>query len=137
MPSEGKRRARAERGFTLLEVLVAFTIFAIVLAAVMQIFSTGTRNAEVSRSYVLALAEAQMQLARLGIEQPLIVGEESGELDNGMRWRRVVAPHDVGEVVPEGLPVAFDVAVSVSWRDGGRERRVSLSTLRLALPEER
>ena len=129
-------QAHRQRGFTLLEVLVAFTIFAVFFAAVMQIFSTGTRNAEVSQSYVLALAEARAQLARLGIEQPLIEGEESGALENGMRWQRTISPHDVGALLPEGVPAAFDVAVSVSWRDRGRERRVSLSTLRLAFPEE-
>ena len=49
MPSDRKARS-GQRGFTLMEVLVAFTIFAFSFGAILQVFSSGAHNARVSRA---------------------------------------------------------------------------------------
>ena len=121
---------RGRRGFTLLEVLVAFTIFAVSFAAILQIFSTGARNSRVSQAYAVALGHAQSQLDRLGVETPLTPGETSGELEDGMSWRLTVAPQgpppdDLTLILP------FEVTASVSWRQDGVEREITLTSLRL------
>ena len=129
MPNSAAAR-RGRRGFTLLEVLVAFTIFAVSFAAILQIFSTGSRNASVSRAYAIALGHAQSQLERLGIEEPLEPGQSSGVLDDGMAWRLEIVPYEA-QPTEDSLLRAFTVKAVVTWRDGGQEREVALSSLRL------
>ena len=114
-----------------MEVLIAFTIFAFSFGAILQIFSTGARNARVSKSYAVALGHAQSQLERLGIEVPLEPGQSTGVLDDGMVWQLEITPYE--EARAEGsLLRAFTVKATVAWRDRGRAREVVLSSLRLA-----
>ncbi|MDJ0944592.1 MAG: type II secretion system protein [Kiloniellales bacterium] len=129
MPSDRKVRP-GERGFTLFEVLIAFTIFAFSFGAILQVFSSGARNAGVARAYAVALGHAQSQLERLGIEEPLETGQSSGVLDGGMAWRLEVAPYEE-QPSEDSLLRAFLVKATVTWRDGGQERAVTLSSLRL------
>jgi len=113
-----------------MEVLVAFTIFAFSFGAILQIFSTGARNAGVSRAYAVALGHAQSQMERLGIEEPLESGQSSGVLDDGMAWRLEVTPYE-DQPAADSLLRAFAVKAVVTWRDGGQEREVAISSLRL------
>ena len=46
---------RAERGFSLLEILVAFSILALSLGVFMQIFSASLRNADITRDQAQAM----------------------------------------------------------------------------------
>ncbi|MEO3430513.1 type II secretion system protein [Pelagibius sp. CAU 1746] len=120
---------RREAGFTLMEVLVAFTIFALSFAAIMQIFSGGLRNATVADRALIALGHAESLLARAGTEQPLVEGVRSGGLPDGMTWRETVARYSdatTPAVPPAGLQ-PYSVTVTVSWDD----RDVTLTTLRL------
>jgi len=129
-------RARIkERGFTLIEVIVAFAIVAMALSAVFQIFSTGLRGAVVTEAYNTATLLAESKLTAMGIEEPLAAGDQAGAFENGYRWQTTVRPYDDGGamVAPE-LISAFEVTVTVSWDGLMRERMVSLSTLRLAVP---
>ena len=131
MPSDrGRRPRRGTRGFTLMEVLVAFTIFAFSFGAILQIFSAGAHNAGVSRAYAVALGHAQSQLERLGIEEPLEAGQSTGVLDDGMAWRLEVTSYEEAPS-EDSLLRAFAVRATVTWRGGGRERQVALSSLRL------
>ncbi len=113
-----------------MEVLVAFTIFAFSFAAILEIFSSGARNAAVSRAYAVALGHAQSQLERLGIEEPLEPGQSSGVLDDGMAWRLEITPYEE-DPAEDSLLRAFVVKAIVTWRDRGQERQVALSSLRL------
>ena len=125
---------RREDGFTLMEVLVAFAIFAVSFAAILQIFSGGLSNAAVADRALVALGHAESLLARAGIETPLTEGERRGELSDGMRWRQSVTRYDDAQILaappPPGMQ-PYSVTVSVSWQDGPRRRDVTLTTLRL------
>lgn len=134
MQSEPPVTRRREGGFTLLEVLVAFTIFALSFAAILQIFAGGLHNAETADRALVALGHAESLLARAGIEQPLAPGQRSGRFEDGMTWREEVslyrdAAMTAGEQ-PAGL-TPYAVTVSITWQDGGRTREVILNTLRL------
>ena len=121
-----------QNGFTLLEVLVAFTIMAVMLATLMQAFGGGLRNLDRAQDYAVATMQARSVLEQVGSLIPLEPGEYDGELDNGSRWRVVVEERASDR---SGLGEAVDlidylVDVSVTWQD---ERAVTLRTLRLAL----
>lgn len=122
------------RGFTLLEVLVAFSILALSLGVLFQIFSSGLRNLRVAEAYTTATALAESKLAAIGVEEPFVEGKENGRFDDGFRWRVEVRRYE-----PEDLPTTaisavqpYEVVVTVSWGERGEERSVSLTTLRLA-----
>lgn len=128
------RARKSERGFTLLEVIVAFAVVALALGAVFQIFSTGLRSAVVTENYNMATLLAESKLTAMGIEAPLAAGDQSGTFANGYRWQTTVHPYDDEGVVSEVIS-AFEVTVTVTWGGLTRDRMVSLSTLLLALPD--
>lgn len=117
-----------------MEVLVAFTIFAVTFTAVLQILSTSTRNDEIAVQYGLAVSHAESLLARAGIETPLVAGETTGDLGDGVKWRQVVTLYreQAGTWPAEDAAVLpYNVEVTVSWGEGRRARSLTLSTLRL------
>jgi general secretion pathway protein I len=121
------------QGMTLIEVLVAFVVLSTTLAVIMQIFSGGIRNARLSEGYSRAVFLAQSRLAAAGVEQRLSPGSTSGQVGPDLRWQVQVAPFDdAGAANKFLLPTRlYQVRVSVSWSDDGKERQVELSTLRL------
>lgn len=123
-----------EAGFTLMEVLVAFAILSISLAAILQIFSGGLRNAAVADRALVALGHAESLLASAGIERPLAEGERTGQLSDGMTWRESIARYSDAETLATPPPPAmqpYSVTVTVTWEDGFSRRDVTLTTLRL------
>lgn len=68
-----KRSFSKSRGFTLLEILVAFSIFTVSLGVLFQIFSKGTRAAMLGDEYSQAIIIAQSRLASFGIEVSLMM----------------------------------------------------------------
>lgn len=125
-----KSRRRLSRGFTLLEVLVAFAILTVSLATVFRVFSTSlsaTRNGE-EYAHATALARARLtEIAAAGVSE---IAPASGEDDAGYRWRVDVEEMTDAPVTPSasGLVPAL-VAVSVEWGSGSG-RSVRLSTIR-------
>jgi general secretion pathway protein I len=126
-----ERRAGAA-GFTLLEVLVALVIFALVFGVLAQIFQTGLRQSTTATAASTATLLARSQLARVGVELPLVAGETEGETADGMRWRTVIQLSEPPSEQQSFAP--YLVEVTVAWGDRPAEQ-VTLTTLRLgALP---
>jgi len=120
------------RGFSLLEVLVAFTILAMLLAALFQVFSGGLHAARAGDRFTRATLIAQSRLAAVGLEQPLQEGVSSGSTDDAFHWRITV-----GEYFDDQLPAIdpifrpLTVAVEVYWEEGDSPRSVSLTSMLL------
>lgn len=128
------------RGFSLLEVLVAFVILALILGVLMQIFSGGLRNASRVDEYQQAMLLGQSKLASIGIETPLKVSESNGEFDAVYRWHVSIRPYLVAPTQTSdqtGLPVPIvpvsllEVEIQVLWGGSAQPRLASLKTLRL------
>ncbi|MBZ0104732.1 MAG: prepilin-type N-terminal cleavage/methylation domain-containing protein [Sulfuricella denitrificans] len=123
----------ASRGFSLIEILVAFVILSLTLGVIMQIFSGGLRNVRRSDDYSRALFLAESRLAALGVEQPLHEGGMSGELDRRYHWQILVQPYREAVTTDETqLKVGlYRVMVVVNWDDGRQARHLELTSLRL------
>jgi general secretion pathway protein I len=67
---------RGERGFTLLEVVIAFTLLAAVLAVVLRLFSEGASGTAKAERRTIALLHAESKLAELQVttRRPTIAG---------------------------------------------------------------
>ena len=128
---------RRSRGFTLIEVVVAFLLLSVVLVTVFEIFSRGLARAGELDDYSQALVIAQGRLATAGVEAPLAEGATSGASDDGRyQWNLSVARSpesgDPNRPVQGGYQL-FQVESRVSWTSGaGAERSISLATLMLA-----
>ncbi len=132
-PSTTDRR----RGFTLLEVLVAFAVLAVALGVAFEIFATGLRGARSADALTRAVLIAESRLARVGVESELTPGESEGETDDGTRWRIEIhdQPAEDGDeerVVTPSLPILLDIIVTVSWGEAAGRQSFVLRTSRLA-----
>ncbi len=103
MFESSNRQKRRTGGFTLLEVLVAFTILAIALTALIQAFSQGLRASTVAEERATAVLVARSKLAEVGSSIPLEESEQSGGLESGLDWRLIISsPQDAEFGLDEG-----------------------------------
>lgn len=121
-----------QRGFSLLEVLVAFSILSLALATLFTLFGTGVRGTTVARDYQQALLVAESRMAFLqGIAaQQLKAESEQGETPDGYLWKSAVTPLEQESPVVAGVAL-YQLEVQVSWQEGGHARQIDLATLRL------
>lgn len=129
-----------DEGFSLLEILVAFTLLAVAMGVLMQIFSRGVNGASLADRYAKATMYAESKLATVGIEDELKESAAAGKFDDDFSWALTVRPWqdplpkeqsvvDYEKLMPTQL---YEIALSVSFTsDDRRERAVNLSTLRL------
>lgn len=124
---------RRSRGYTLIEVLVAFMILALALTVLLRIFSGGVRNIGVTSDYAEAVLIGESRLATAGIDETLAPGETSGVEGDGFHWTRRVTRYEPAMDYPthvEGTRAYF-VTVTVTWPNGDKKRSIDLSTVKL------
>lgn len=135
---------RAARGFTLLEVLLAFVIFALSFATVMEIMAGSMRSTTRARadSEVALLAQSLMDMA--GTEAPLQEGSLAGEAPGGYQWQMAITAYQTEAGDERILELAersgiqlYWVDLDINWDDGRRERSARFSTVRGAELEQR
>jgi len=123
---------RMSRGFSLLEVLVAFTILAMLLGSLFQVFSAGLHAARSGDRYTRATVIAQSQLAALGVENSVGEGVTSGTTDDAYHWRVTVSAYSDDQMqVTERALQPLTVNVEVFWEEEGTPRTLSLTSIRL------
>lgn len=120
------------QGFSLLEVLVAFSILSISLGVLMQIFSGGMRSVQVAGNYSQAADLAETVLALAGTEWPVDGGGHSGNTASGLQWVLEVVPYQFSDFVapPQNIDI-YQVVARVAWSDIGGGHEITLSSLRM------
>jgi general secretion pathway protein I len=131
-----KRQARSQKGFTLVEVVVAIAILALALGVLLEMIGNGLRGTAQSERMILAGSLARALLAELGTEIPMRESQSTGEFPGGFRWH--VNLQNFGDAGDrQQWPMnAYRVFIAVNWDDGARERSFTLATLRLAPKEQ-
>jgi len=133
---------RGERGFALVEVLVAFVILALGLGAILTGVVTAMRSDVRTQVNRTALRVAQSRLEAAGISEALAPGQREGTVANKFRWRQTVTelrpasdsrqPQGVARPAPAPAGNAlrsYWVEVSVEAPDGTATK---LAALKLA-----
>jgi general secretion pathway protein I len=123
-----------QRGFSLLEILIAFSILAVSLSILLNIFASGVNNAGVAEEYNAAVQLAESLMAKTGVEIPLQVGEAVGVEHEKYHWRVLVQPFNFNPDQFDSTILTtslFKVRVTVDWGDESRSRQVKLVTLKL------
>ena len=132
---------RNTKGFSLLEVLVAFTLFAVALGVIMQIFSRGVNGATLADRYAKAAMYAESKLATTGLEEALKEGTSSGKFDEDFAWQVTVKPYTDStpreqqalDFEKQHFAQLYEIETRVTFAtDDRKERVVTLSTLQFA-----
>ncbi len=132
-------RMKGSRGFTLIEVLVAFMVLAIALVVIMQLFSGSLKAGAVSADYFYGIFHAQEKMEEILAQETLSAGGESGAFADGYQWRSEISVTPLETVSGRELPISrYKVALVVEWEKGGRTRAFELETVKVApSPESR
>ncbi|MEP6511375.1 MAG: prepilin-type N-terminal cleavage/methylation domain-containing protein [Dokdonella sp.] len=104
-------RARM-RGFSLIEMVAAFLIFAIGVGVLMNILATSMHSTRQSSDYTMAALWAESKLDTVGIGEPIEAGHSSGRFDDNYRWDLDIHQVDPSSVEPppQQAPVAGNKA---------------------------
>lgn len=131
-----------ERGFTLLEVIVALVIAGLALAVLFQGGIAGLRTARIAGSYQVGLSRARSRLAAACLPDTLKPLDQQGDDGAGYHWHtRIVSlgnatvrPPAVLGITPRNAAASvslYAISVVVSWHGDGGSREVRLATDRL------
>jgi len=123
-----------QAGFTLIEVMAAFAIFAVLFGVILQILSTSISNTRRSGDFTQAALLAQSQLDMIGIESLPQPGQSSGRYNDDYSWELIIEPYRIPDdrgVTFEDLPIdLYYVGLTVFWGEGRFERSALFETLR-------
>jgi prepilin-type N-terminal cleavage/methylation domain-containing protein len=125
---------RNDRGFTLVEVIVALTILVLLLTNIFGRLQFAVDTISDAEREAAATEAAETFLAELGRTRPLAYGVSEGDLPTGQHWRLLVSPvHERPPERPVGLPEGHNVSLTLSWPQHGRTVRLVFETLRLGV----
>jgi general secretion pathway protein I len=132
-------KRRSERGFALLEILVAFVILALGLGAISTGVVVAMRSDARTQVNRAALRVAQSRLEAAGISEALAPGTREGLIADKFRWRQTVtefrpasdtrAAQGARPAPANGALKSFWVEIAVEAPDG---TAIKLAALKLA-----
>ena len=131
---------KGSSGFTLLEVLLAFVVFALSFTTVLEIISGSMRNTMRAREYTEIALIAQSVMDQVGLEIPLEQGATASGDSGDYSWEVYI---DLYEASPEnahsvelgeltGIEL-LKIDLLVSWGEPPREKTYGFSTVRAML----
>ncbi len=145
MPVKNKSRIRTsgQRGFSLLEVIVALSLLTICVSALLRVFGGAVLATRTSSGYYAALEVAQSRLSAIAAQRNPM-GLDSGETATGYRWQTQVteyipdrdSPLFAGDMIidTDVQFVPYHFYVEVIWGNP-RSHHLELSTIRLRVRE--
>ena len=136
---------RASSGFTLLEVMLAFVIFAISFATVLEIMGASMRSVSRASDDTEVALMAQSVMDLVGTEIPVEEGQYDGTSMERYNWRLDIFPYDIsGEqdlATPELAELSgielYWIDLEITWQSGRRDRDMRFSTIKSRLANRR
>lgn len=128
-----------QRGYSLLEVIVAFALLALALTLLLGSLSGASRQVREADQRTRAVLHAQSLLALTGVDAPLQEGRQQGEWEDGRyAWSLQVAPYveprsgalQTSPVATLGGPRLAELTLQVRWGEGDGQQ-LQWRTLRL------
>lgn len=140
------------RGFSLVEVLVAFVLLASAMGILVAILGGGLAQVHTSSEATRATLLAESVLAEQGVLGPIEPGEQRGESEDGrFRWtlrvQEIPDPAPVAAAVPglepvetagrvqPNAPVLYELQLEVAWGRDEYARQLAFSTVRARYPQ--
>jgi general secretion pathway protein I len=129
------------KGFTLIEVVVALAILGVALTVIIELFSGGLRLARASMEYTKAVNYARIKMEEIAVKPVVNEGTEEGvSEDKTFRWQMGVKKVDllsIDKSIDYKPPIElFQIKIDVFWKSGSKERSTSVESLKAIKPEE-
>jgi general secretion pathway protein I len=142
------RNVGRQRGFTLVEMVAAFVIFALGFGILMEILTGALHTTRQSAEYTQAGLYAQSLLDAQGIGEPLKEGGSSGQFDDKYRWQLNIVkfqPQPIASTTAPGNPgppilqsqggiELFQLELIVTWGTEYLTHNARFATLRAMGP---
>jgi general secretion pathway protein I len=126
------------RGYTLIEVIVAFSLLALALTLLLGSLGNASRQIHWADGAGRGSLYAQSLLDQVGVAEPLTAGQRQGNFDHERyRWTMDIHPYtDPGAKTPaatgDGAQL-FEVQLHMEWGPAPAQR-LDVQTLRLSRP---
>ena len=132
---------RLNKGFTLIEVVVALAILGVGLTVIIELFSGGLRLGRASMEYTKAVNYARVKMEETMAKPTIEEGTQEGESDDKtFRWQVGMKKVDllsIDKSIDYKPPVElFQVKIDVFWKSGSKEKSTSVESLKAFKPEE-
>ncbi|MCX8026911.1 MAG: prepilin-type N-terminal cleavage/methylation domain-containing protein [Thermodesulfovibrionales bacterium] len=117
------------KGFTLLENLIAASILAITVTALLQVFSINLRSLTYSEDYIKAYMRADEVIKDIHLLKDLQESTQAIKDPDGttILWEARRVDIDRTKDIPVEL---YEISVKVSWTKGTKERQITLTTFK-------
>lgn len=124
-------RMKYSNGFSLLEVLVAFIITALVVSVIYQVYAKGLTAALLGQEYTTAVTIAESKLALVGHSMKMDVSEYQGLEHDKFHWILKIEDYDGdGQSQFASSLQLRAVHIKVSWESKGKSHHIQLDSLR-------
>ena len=115
-----------QRGFTLLEVMIAMAILAMVLVSLLGLKNRSMQDVMKAERITTATLLAKRMMIEALIKKPLVPAEDEGvfseevygDVYKDYQWKKAIAPTPI--------PQVMEVRVAVLWKEGSRDEMVEL-----------
>jgi len=138
------RGRRTSRGFTLLEVMLAFVVFALSFATVLEIMAGSMRSVRRASDDTEVALFAQSVMDLVGTEIPIEEGQFDGTGMDHYQWRLDIYLYEANDENINTLELAemsgielYRVDLDINWETGRRQRDLHFSTIRSILAGRR
>lgn len=120
------------KGFTLIEVVVALAILGVGLIVIIELFSGGLRLGKTSEEYTKAVEYARMKMEEIAVQRSVEEGIEEGEFDDVFHWRVGAKKMDILPIEKSSdlkPPVElYQIKVNITWKSGSKERSAGIES---------
>lgn len=122
-----------QRGFTLIEILVAVMILAISVVVILQLFSGGLKASRLSGDYTRAIFHAREKMDEILLQDQMTNAVLEGEFDDGYQWSvdiQYIEPDEADKSSP--VVDSFNIDVNINWFYGNQKKNFKISTIKIA-----
>jgi len=132
-----------QTGFSLIELMAAFVIFALGFGILLQTLGASVQSTARSAEYTQAALWEQSKLDTEGVGEHLKEGTSSGEFDDKYRWELTITKYEPpadNKTTPSMLPIAptielYALDLNVIWGKSSSPINAHFRTLRASHPD--